>query len=75
MANRPGIKVHTQMEPARSQTASSHVELGEALPHEPGRAEAGDGRVHLQRGLGELLMQDMRGRGGSGGEGEGGVRR
>lgn len=51
---------------------SLHVELGKALPHEPGRPEAGDGRVHLQRGLGELLMQDVRG--GSGGEKEAVVR-
>lgn len=51
------------MAPAWNQKVSLHVELGKALPHEPGRAEAGDGRVHLQRGLGELLMQDVWGEG------------
>lgn len=56
----------------RNQRVSLHVELGKALPHEPGRPEAGDGRVHLQRGLGELLMQDVRG--GVGGEKEAVVR-
>lgn len=39
---------------------SLHVELGKAFPHEPGGPEAGDGRVHLQRSLGELLMRDAR---------------
>lgn len=41
----------------RAVCISSHVELGEALPHQSGGPQPADGAVHLHGGVGELLMR------------------